>query len=49
ELAANRVLNNVREHSDTLVYQALVVSEELIRISIVWHEKWNRGLQEALE
>ncbi|CAF4966878.1 unnamed protein product [Rotaria sp. Silwood1] len=43
ELAANRVLNNVREHSDTLVYQALVVSEELIRISIVWHE------QEALE
>ncbi|CAF3785120.1 unnamed protein product, partial [Rotaria sp. Silwood1] len=49
ELAANRVLNNMREHSHTLVHQALVVSEELIRISVLWYEKWYRGLQEALE
>jgi FKBP12-rapamycin complex-associated protein len=47
ELAANRVLNNMREHSHTLVQQAMVVSEELIRISILWHEKWHEGLEEA--
>ncbi|CAM4856778.1 unnamed protein product [Rotaria socialis] len=47
EVAANRVLNNMREHSHTLVQQALVVSEELIRISILWHEKWHEGLEEA--
>lgn len=47
EAAANRVLNNMREHSHTLVQQALVVSEELIRISILWHEKWHEGLEEA--
>ncbi|UJR25716.1 hypothetical protein I4U23_007067 [Adineta vaga] len=47
EIAANRVLNNMREHSHTLVSQALVVSEELIRISILWHEKWHEGLEEA--
>jgi FKBP12-rapamycin complex-associated protein len=47
EVAANRVLNNMREHSHTLVQQAIVVSEELIRISILWHEKWHEGLEEA--
>ena len=47
EIAANRVLNNMREHSHTLVQQAMVVSEELIRISILWHEKWHEGLEEA--
>ena len=47
EVAANRVLNNMREHSHTLVQQAMVVSEELIRISILWHEKWHEGLEEA--
>ncbi|CAF2888646.1 unnamed protein product [Rotaria sp. Silwood2] len=48
QFAANRVLNNMREHSHTLVHQALVVSEELIRISVLWHETWHKGLQEAL-
>jgi FKBP12-rapamycin complex-associated protein len=47
KIAANRVLNNMREHSHTLVQQAMVVSEELIRISILWHEKWHEGLEEA--
>ena len=47
EIAANRVLNCMREHSHTLVQQALLVSEELIRISILWHEKWHEGLEEA--
>ena len=47
ELAANRVLNQMKEHSHTLVQQAMLVSEELIRISILWHEKWHEGLEEA--
>jgi len=47
EIAANRVLNNMKEHSHTLVQQAMLVSEELIRISILWHEKWHEGLEEA--
>lgn len=47
EIAAQRVLNNMKEHNHTLVQQAMLVSEELIRISILWHEKWNEGLEEA--
>ena len=30
-----------------MVQQAVLVSEELIRISILWHEKWHEGLEEA--
>lgn len=47
EIAAQRVLNNMKEHNHTLVQQAMLVSEELIRISILWHEKWHEGLEEA--
>ena len=45
--AAEKVLNSMREHSNNLVNQALMVNEELIRISILWHEMWNKGLEEA--
>lgn len=27
--------------------QALVVSKELIRVAILWHELWHEGLEEA--
>lgn len=27
--------------------QALVVSRELIRVAILWHELWHEGLEEA--
>ena len=27
--------------------QALVVSHELIRVAILWHELWHEGLEEA--
>ncbi len=37
----------VREHNDTLVSQALLVSDELIRVAILWHEQWHEGLEEA--
>ncbi|XP_013416422.1 serine/threonine-protein kinase mTOR-like [Lingula anatina] len=47
QAAANKVLKNMREHSNTLVQQALLVSEELIRVAILWHELWHEGLEEA--
>lgn len=30
-----------------IVEQALVVSHEIIRIAILWHEQWHEGLEEA--
>ena len=27
--------------------QAMLVSEELIRVAILWHELWHEGLEEA--
>jgi FKBP12-rapamycin complex-associated protein len=29
------------------VEQALLVSQELIRVAITWHEMWHEGLEEA--
>lgn len=46
-LAANKIFKNMCEHSNTLVQQALMVSEELIRVAILWHELWHEGLEEA--
>ncbi|GAV00928.1 TOR [Ramazzottius varieornatus] len=45
--AANRILKNMREHSGNLVNQAGMVSEELIRVAILWHEMWHEALEEA--
>jgi FKBP12-rapamycin complex-associated protein len=45
--AANKILGKIREHSDNLVTQALMVSDELIRVAILWHEQWHEGLEEA--
>ncbi|XP_018572076.1 serine/threonine-protein kinase Tor [Anoplophora glabripennis] len=45
--AANKILKNMSEHSPTLVQQALMASEELIRVAILWHEIWHEGLEEA--
>lgn len=33
--------------SNMLSLQAYVVSEELIRVAILWHELWHEGLEEA--
>ena len=35
------------EHSPVLVQQTVLVSEELIRVAILWHEMWHEGLEEA--
>lgn len=29
------------------MYQAQLVSKELIRVAILWHESWHEGLEEA--
>ena len=39
--------NELRKENDTLVEQAALVSEELIRTSILWHEMWHAALEEA--
>jgi FKBP12-rapamycin complex-associated protein len=45
--AATAVLENLRRHSALLVEQAQVVSLELIRVAILWHEAWHEALEEA--
>lgn len=45
--AAEMVLSNLREHSSALVQQAVMVSEELIRVAILWHEQWHESLEDA--
>ena len=45
--AAETVLTNLREHSPDLVQQAIMVSEELIRVAILWHEQWHEALEDA--
>ena len=45
--AADMILQNMTEHSSRLVQQAILVSEELIRVAILWHEQWHEGLEDA--
>ena len=40
-------MNTMRRHFVDLVDEALLVSRELIRIAILWHEMWHEGLEEA--
>lgn len=47
KIAANNILKSMDEHSPTLVQQARMCSEELIRVAILWHEQWHEGLEEA--
>ena len=41
------VLDKMREHSPSLVEQAFLVSQELIRSAILWDEMWYEALEEA--
>ncbi|KAJ2934856.1 hypothetical protein H1R20_g2275, partial [Candolleomyces eurysporus] len=45
--AALYIMDRMREHSLVIVTQALLVSKELIRVAILWHEMWHEGLEEA--
>ncbi|KAJ3294404.1 phosphatidylinositol kinase- protein kinase tor1 [Rhizoclosmatium sp. JEL0117] len=45
--AAVAIMDRMRTHSANLIEQVLVVSEELIRVAILWLEAWHGGLEEA--
>jgi FKBP12-rapamycin complex-associated protein len=45
--AALSILNNMTSHSPVLVEQALRVSEELVRVAILWQELWHDAIEEA--
>ncbi|CAK5264818.1 unnamed protein product [Mycena citricolor] len=45
--AALAIMDRMGEHSSKIVEQASVVSRELIRVAILWHELWHEGLEEA--
>jgi FKBP12-rapamycin complex-associated protein len=45
--SATSLIEKMRIHSNSLIEQALVVSQELIRVAILWHEMWHEGLEEA--
>ncbi|EJF64386.1 atypical/PIKK/FRAP protein kinase [Dichomitus squalens LYAD-421 SS1] len=45
--AALNIMDRMREHSPIIVEQALLISHELIRVAILWHELWHEGLEEA--
>ncbi|KAH7327706.1 atypical PIKK FRAP protein kinase [Rhizoctonia solani] len=45
--AAALILNQMRAQFNTLVDEALSISNELIRVAILWPEMWHEGLEEA--
>lgn len=45
--AALSIMARMQEHSPKIVEQARIVSQELIRVAILWHELWHEGLEEA--
>ncbi|GAB1316207.1 phosphatidylinositol kinase-related protein kinase tor1 [Madurella fahalii] len=44
---AQNIMESMRQHSPKLVEQAEIVSRELIRVAVLWHELWHEGLEEA--
>ncbi|KAL9028784.1 MAG: hypothetical protein Q9196_002897 [Gyalolechia fulgens] len=46
-LSAGQIMESMRAHSSDLVDQADLVSQELIRVAVLWHELWHEGLEEA--
>ncbi|WEW59078.1 phosphatidylinositol kinase- protein kinase tor1 [Emydomyces testavorans] len=45
--SAIHIMDSMRLHSPRLVEQAEVVSHELVRVAVLWHELWYNGLEEA--
>ncbi|QLQ82667.1 hypothetical protein HG537_0H04300 [Torulaspora globosa] len=45
--AALSIIEKMRMHSPVLVDQAELVSHELIRVAVLWHELWYEGLEDA--
>lgn len=45
--AANYILNTMCTHSQNLVNEAAIISEELIKVAILWHDQVAIALEEA--
>ena len=45
--SAKAVMDELRIHNRDLVDQAQLVSKELIRVAVLWHELWHEGCEEA--
>ncbi|KAI9820202.1 MAG: phosphatidylinositol kinase- protein kinase tor1 [Pycnora praestabilis] len=45
--SAGTIMEAMRQHSPKLVEQADLVSQEMIRVAVLWHELWHEGLEEA--
>lgn len=45
--AAEKLMNSLKLHSKVLIEQALLVSQELIRVAILWQEVWHESFEEA--
>lgn len=45
--AATEIMRSMEQHSPNMCRQAALVSHELIRIAVLWHEQWHEGLEEA--
>lgn len=45
--SAAHIMESMKQHSGRLVEQADLVSHELIRVAVLWHELWHEGLEEA--
>lgn len=45
--AAMSIIDKMRMHSPRLVDQSELVSHELIRVAVLWHEQWYEGLEDA--
>lgn len=45
--AALSIIDQMRLHSPVLVDQSELVSHELIRVAVLWHEQWYEGLEDA--
>lgn len=44
---ATEILTIMSDSQPTLVEQAKLVSDELIRCAILWHEQWHEALDDA--
>lgn len=40
-------MDHVGKHSRRLVEEAVMVSQELVRVAILWNEMWHEGLEDA--
>eukprot|EP00605_Chrysophyceae_sp_TOSAG23-4_P001470 GSChrysophyteH1.ASY1.ANO1.1606.1 assembled CDS len=45
--AADVLMQSIRQHSVKIIDQALMVSQELVRVAILWQEEWHESLEEA--